>query len=60
MEKILGQLGQCQQAKLVEQPTDNCMHEGLNHATAGADCKWQKYLNDMESGRSAIGSTTNE
>ncbi len=52
--KILGQLRKCQQAKLVEWPTNNCTLEGLNPATAGAGCKWQKYLIDLESGRSAV------
>ncbi len=60
MAKILGQLGQCQQAKLVEQPTNNPMYEGLNPAATGRGCKWQKYLTDMGSCISAVGSTTNE
>jgi hypothetical protein len=39
MAKILGQLGQCQQAKLIEQPTENPMYEGLDHAATGKGCK---------------------
>jgi hypothetical protein len=40
-----------------EQASNNCTLEGLNPATAGAGCKWQKYLIDLESGRSAVGRT---
>jgi hypothetical protein len=42
------------EVQLVAQLMNNSMLEGLNLATAGADCKWQKYLIDLESGRSAV------